>query len=204
MIIGIDGNEANVEKRVGISEYAFQLLTQFSNLKNKEIKFIIYLKDEPGDEMPAESQNWQYRILKPGKLWTQWRLPLDLFTHHPRPDVFFSPTHYAPRFSPIPTVVSVMDLSYLFFPELFNKSDLLQLKSWTAYSVRKARRILTISNSSRNDIISEYGVSKDNVVVTHLGIKKTMSFSPHIYSMTQLKAKYGISDNLLNSSGKKR
>ena len=63
--------------------------------------------------------------------------------------------------------------------------------------MRKARRILTISNSSRNDIISEYGVSKDNVVVTHLGIKKTMSFSPHIYSMTQLKAKYGISDNFV-------
>ena len=96
MIIGIDGNEANVEKRVGISEYAFQLLTQFSNLKNKEIKFIIYLKDEPGDEMPAESQNWQYRILKPGKLWTQWRLPLDLFTHHPVL-MFFSVQHIMHR-----------------------------------------------------------------------------------------------------------
>ena len=29
MIIGIDGNEANVEKKVGIGEYAYELLVQF-------------------------------------------------------------------------------------------------------------------------------------------------------------------------------
>lgn len=196
MIIGIDGNEANVEKRVGISEYAFQLLTQFYNLK-QTAQFVIYLKDEPLDELPKQSKNWQYRILKPGKLWTQWRLPLDLFVSNPKPDVFFSPTHYAPRFSPIPTVVSVMDLSYLYFPEMFNKSDLLQLRNWTSYSVRKATRILTISNSSKDDIIKEYKVGKDKVVVTHLGIKESVTLTPHIYSMSQLKAKYDLSENYI-------
>lgn len=201
MIIGIDGNEANVAKRVGISEYAFQLLTQFSNSKlktqNSNLRFVVYLKDEPRNELPPESENWTYRVLRPGKLWTQWRLPLDLFVSSPKPDVFFSPTHYAPRFSPVPTVVSVMDLSYLYFPEMFNKSDLLQLRSWTAYSVKKASKILTISNSSKDDIIKEYKVGKDKVVVTHLGIKNTVTLTPHIYSMSQLKAKYGLSDNYL-------
>ena len=33
MLIGIDGNEANVEKRVGIGEYAFELLWQLSSSK---------------------------------------------------------------------------------------------------------------------------------------------------------------------------
>lgn len=201
MIIGIDGNEANVEKRVGISEYAYQLLTQFSNVKlktkNANLKFVVYLKDEPRNELPPESENWKYKVLRPGKLWTQWRLPLDLFIGSPRPDVFFSPTHYAPRFSPVPTVVSVMDLSYLYFPELFNKSDLLQLRSWTSYSVKKAKKVLTISNSSKDDIIKEYNVASKNVVVTHLGIKEAISFTPHIYSMNELKAKYGLSDNYI-------
>ena len=44
MIIGIDGNEANVEKRVGISEYAYQLLLQFASdtsLRDKNINFVI-------------------------------------------------------------------------------------------------------------------------------------------------------------------
>src|SRR6185437_8550882 len=113
MIIGIDGNEANVHKRVGISEYAYQLLVQFSSshlARDKHIQFVIYLKDKPLPGLPVENKFWQYRVLKPGKMWTQWRLPLDLFLHKPRPNVFFSPTHYAPRWSPVPSVVSIMDV----------------------------------------------------------------------------------------------
>jgi len=197
MLIGIDGNEANVEKRVGIGEYAYQLLSQFSKLTGQDIKFLIYLKEKPRKDLPEESKAWRYRVIKPGKLWTQWRLPLDLFLHTPRPDVFFSPSHYAPRFSPVPTIISVMDLSYVYFPELFQKKDLMQLRSWTAYSIKNAKKVLTISNSSKNDIIKEYNIPSNKVVVTHLGIKKAINLSPHIYSMNELKTKYGLSNNFV-------
>jgi len=200
MIIGIDGNEANVEKRVGISEYAYQLLLQFSNdhlARDKNINFVIYLKDKPLDSLPRQNKHWHYRVLKPGKFWTQWRLPLDLFLHHPRPDVFFSMTHYAPRYSPIPTIVSVMDVSYLRFPEMFNKSDLYQLAHWTEYSVKKAKKVLTISDSSRDDIIKIYKKSKEDVVTIYPGIKHIESLEPRIYGMNQIQDKYQVSDKFI-------
>lgn len=197
MIIGIDGNEANVSKRVGISEFAYQLLAQFSSFDAQDIIFRIYLKSEPVPILPQENHNWKYRVFGPGKFWTQWRLPLDLYTHRPRPDVFFSPTHYAPRFSPVPTVVSVMDLSYLRFPELFNKSDLYQLRNWTAYSVKKAAKVLTISDSSRDDIIKEYNLPAEKVVTVYPGIKETVTLQPRVYGMNQLQTKYHISDNFI-------
>src|SRR5579864_5272162 len=186
MIIGIDGNEANVTKRVGISEFAYQLLIQFASNSYKHIDFVIYLKDKPLDSLPKESGNWHYRILKPGKLWTQWRLPLDLYFHRPRPDVFFSMTHYAPRLSPVPTIVSVMDVSYFRFPEMFNSSDLYQLQHWTEYSVKKAKKVLTISNSSRDDIIKIYKKRKDDVVTIYPGIKHIQSLEPRVYGMNQI------------------
>lgn len=197
MLIGIDGNEANVSKRVGISEFAYQLLVRFAQNTDSELTKQIYLKSEPLKSLPLQSENWKYRVFGPGKFWTQWRLPLDLYLHRPRPDVFFSPTHYAPRFSPVPTVVSVMDLSYLRFPELFNKSDLYQLKSWTAYSVKKAAKVLTISNSSKDDIIKEYKVSPDKVVTVYPGIKQGVTLEPKIYGMNQLQAKYKVSENYI-------
>ena len=200
MIIGIDGNEANVEKRVGISEYAYQLLLQFASdtsLRYKNIKFVIYLKDKPLTSLPKANKFWEYRVLKPGKLWTQWRLPLDLYLHNPRPDVFFSMTHYAPRFSPMPTVVSIMDVAYERFPEMFNASDLYQLRNWTAYSVKNAKKVLTISDASRDDIIKAYTVSKDKVITTYPGIKNIFSLEPHVYGMNQLQNKYHISANFI-------
>lgn len=199
MIIGIDGNEANVQKRVGISEYAYQLLEQFASFefaKHKNINFVVYLKDKPKN-LPPESKNWHYRVLKPGKLWTQWRLPLDLYVHKPHPDVFFSMTHYAPRFSPVPTVVAVMDVAYMRFPELFNANDLYQLRNWTNYSVKNAKKVLTISNSSRDDIIKAYRTPVEKVVTIYPGIKNMLSLEPRVFSMNQLKTKYHIADNFI-------
>lgn len=173
MIIGIDGNEANVTRRVGIGEYAFELLTELEHLQSNilNLTFQVSLKQRPMADLPKERKGWSYQIIGPKRLWTQIGLPLHLYLRRNKPDVFFTPTHYAPRFSPIPTVISIMDLSYIHYPQLFRSSDLYQLKHWSSYSVKKAKKILTISEASRNDIINEYKISPENVVVTYPGIK---------------------------------
>jgi|SRR3989344_1777788 len=157
MLIGIDANEANLTSaRVGINQYAFDLLHAFYNLKTDH-QFVIYLKTPPLDDLPKEKKDWTYRVIPFPKLWTQTRLPFDLYTHIPRPDVFFSMTHYAPRWSPIPTVVAIMDLGFLQTPEQFTSKDFNQLKSWTEYSVKQASRIITISQYTQGDIFKYYG-----------------------------------------------
>ena len=177
MVIGIDGNEANIERKVGIGEYAFELLRQFEKLSPKNVQFRIYLKNKPRPEMPKEREGWKYRVIGPKKFWTQFALPFDLYFGKNRPNVFFTPTHYAPRFSPVPTAVSVMDLSYIHFPSLFKASDLYQLKNWTAYSVKNAKAIFTISQASKDDIIKTYKTKENKVIVTYPGIKKLSDMS---------------------------
>lgn len=193
MVIGIDGNEANVEVKVGIGEYAYELLTQFAKDQKPHLRFIIYLKDQPRPEMPKASAHWQYVIVKPRKLWTQIGLPIYLFTHFPRPDVFFTPSHYAPRFSPVPTAMSVMDLSYMYFPELFKKHDLYQLTNWTRYSAMQAKKVFTISNFSKDAIIKEYKKKPQDVIVTYPGIRQETVRSR--MSKDALIKKYNISRN---------
>lgn len=173
MIVGIDGNEANVLKKVGISEFAYRLLEEMYKLNPQGVEFIIYLKAKPNEDLPLERENWKYKVIGPSKFWTQFALPLNLFFSK-RPHVFLTLTHYAPRFSPIPTVISIMDLSYLFFPELFRKDDLYQLKNWTKYSAQKAAKIITISKSTKNDIIKEYRIDETKVKVVYLGIKNNL------------------------------
>ncbi|CAN5194046.1 glycosyltransferase family 1 protein [soil metagenome] len=192
MIIGIDGNEANTDRRVGIGEFAFELINQFGENNDNGLTFQIYLKNKPKDDLPEQNKEWKYQVFGPKKAWTQFALPVNLFLKKPRPSVFFTPSHYAPRFSPVPTVISLMDLSYIHFPELFTKKDLYQLKNWTAYSVKKAQRIFTISNASKNDIIKVYHIAEDKIDVLYPGIKTTMHLEPHIYPMNELQSKYGI------------
>ena len=181
-VVGIDANEANVVHRVGISEYAYQILTSLYKLQEKDsnpYSFVIYLKSEPLDILPKETSWWKYKIVGPKKLWTQIGLPFNLFFSKKKPDVFLTLTHYSPRFSPAPTIVSVMDLSFLHYPHTFKKNDLYQLTKWTEYSVKKAKKVITISNSSKDDIIKFYKVPDDKINVVHLGLKPISMDGPH-------------------------
>jgi len=197
MIIGIDGNEANIEKRVGSNQYAFELMKALYKLKNR-YQWIIYLRDKPLADMPLARKDWEYRVFGPKKFWTQWRLPLDLYLHEPRPDIFFSPGHYSPRFCPAPLVVSIMDLGYLRFPEQFTKRDLYQLTSWTACSIKKASHLFAISESTKNDIIKRYQIAEKKISVTYPGYnEKNFQFPISNFQINKVKKKYKISGDYL-------
>jgi len=180
-MIGIDGNEANVGQRVGSNVYAYNILKGLAHKKNR-LDYQVYLKNSPRLDLPNPTNTWKYKVLKPSPLWTQWRLPLDLYTAKPKPDLFFTPGHYAPRFSPVPSVISILDLSFLYFPEAFQPKVLKQLKDWTAYSARQATHILAISESTKKDIVKEYKIDPQNITVTYLG---SNTEKPKVWSQTE-------------------
>jgi len=174
MIIGVDANEANVKDRVGSNQFAFQILTSLHKLDKKN-HFIVFLKQPPLPDLPPASENWQYRLLRPGFLWTQWRLPLNLYFCSPRPQVFLSLGHYSPRFAPMPTLASVMDLAFLFFPHQFLTKDLNQLTAWTAYSVKKAAHLFAISKATKNDLQKHYHLTGNKITVTYPALVNSQS-----------------------------
>ena len=169
MLIGIDGNEANTQNRVGSNVYAFELISEIAK-QDKANEYIIYLREKRVLDLPKERDKFHYRIISPKKFWTQWRLPLDLYFHHPRPDLFFTPGHYAPRFSPIPTVISIMDLAFLKFPQVYQPAVLHQLNTWTKYSVNQAHHIFAISQHTKDDIVKHYAVDPEAITVTYPGV----------------------------------
>lgn len=174
--IGIDGNEANSSDRVGIGKYAYHLLRHIHEFSkdDKNIQINIFLKNQPMKDLPLESDNWKYQVLGPSFFWTQIALPMRLFVESDKPAVFFSPNHYAPRFSPCKRVISVMDLSYLRYPEMFLKKDLWKLKNWTSYSIRKSEKIFTISQFSKDTIISNFNTIDNKIIVTYPGYDKQL------------------------------
>ncbi len=205
MIVGIDGNEANQNIRVGSGVYAFELLKQFNKFKIQNSKFKVYLKNKPLEDMPSEDKNFEYRIIGPNKLWTQIGLPINLWKEKLSgqvPDVFLSLSHYAPRFCPIPSVITVFDLSFLKFPEMFLQKDLYKLKSWTSYSVKQAERIITISESSKKDIMKYFSIKEEIIKVVYPGYDKnkfkvqSASWQTK-FKIEEVKNKYKIIDDYI-------
>jgi len=204
MTIGINGYEAVVSRfgydpktglprRVGSGEYCYQLLVNLHKI-DKENVYIIYLPQVPTSDLPRESVNWHYKVIKPRKIWTLVGLSLEFLLRCSKPDVFLSPTHYLSIFAPSRSFISILDVSYLKFPELFKSSDLNQLTKWTKYSIKKAKGIFTISQASKGDIIKTYGVSGQRVVVTYPGIRQGLMIKDKGLSMDEIRKKHGVND----------
>jgi len=178
MIIGVDGNEANVREKVGVSMYTLKLLEYFQRVSNESNQFIVFLRENPRDELPFQTAYFKYRVIKGSFLWSQISLPLHLFFSRffkNRINIFFSPAHYAPRFSFCPTVVTIHDLSYFYYPQEFLKKDLYKLTRWTQYSVFKAKKIITVSKTTKKDLIKYYPAVESKITVIYNGMDREIN-----------------------------
>lgn len=192
MRIAIDGNEANVSQRVGINQWAFELLRELSKVKS-EHKIVVLLKDRPLPDLPPVSENFTYEVFGPSKAWVLTGLTFRLF-RKPKIDVLFTPSHYIPLASNVKRVCSIVDLSFeKFGPEYFKSYDFNQLKRWTRLSAKLAKKIITISSNSKTDICELYKVSPEKVEVVFPGYNEEV-YHPRI-PLTKYKSvaeKYGI------------
>lgn len=195
MKIWIDGYEANVPQRLGSSQVAFNLLKALEEIDRKN-DYTILLPQKPMEDLPKEREGWKYKILWPNSFKTWIALPWVLFSSFKKPDLFFSPSHYGPSFSPVKRVITIFDLSFLRFQNYFKSRDLWQLKLWTWISVKNAAHVITISKASKEDINSFYKVDKRKITVAYPGYDNSI-FSPvsEISQIESVKEKYGISGN---------
>lgn len=171
MNIGIDGNEANIKTRVGVGQYAYNLLLELER-QNKEDIFYIFLKNPPLENMPPESKKWHYLVFGPKFLWTKIALPIRLFFLFKKINVFYSPSHYSPIFSLIPTVPTIHDIGYLKYQDQFTKKDLYQLINWTETSIKQAAHIVAVSQFTKNELINTYQIPSEKISIIHNGVAK--------------------------------
>jgi glycosyltransferase involved in cell wall biosynthesis len=81
-----------------------------------------------------------------------------------RPDLIHV-QYTAPLLTRTPTVVTVHDVSFIEHPEYFTPIRRAQLRMTVARSVRKAARILTVSEFSRDAILRAYDIPPEKVSV---------------------------------------
>ncbi len=174
MIIGIDGNEANVNERVGVSLYTLNLLREFYKSAGEKIQFVIYLRKSPLSDLPSQNEYFKYIVIPGSVAWSQVFFPAYLATHK-KPDVLFCPAHYIPRFSSVKTVVTIHDVAYFYYPEEFLKKDLYKLKNWTSYALNRSSKVIAVSENTKKDIIKFYETPEQKIEVIHNGFNITSS-----------------------------
>lgn len=180
MKIGIEAERANLPNPTGVEHYASELIANLANLDSKN-EYILYFRTTPLEKFKNLPANFLSRLIPFPKFWTQTRLAWELLLH--RVDVFMLPIQALPFIHPKKSVIVVHDIAYEYFPEAFPTFMLFYLKLTTRFGVRAARKIIAVSQSTKNDIVKTYGVSPDKITVVHLGVDP--QFVPQGYDRAQ-------------------
>lgn len=95
----------------------------------------------------------------------------DLFKPHKKIDIFH-PTDYSPvvsRWKKSPLVVTVYDMIFELYPHFFKDMDIKSRIQRKKKCIERASRIITISNSTKNDLLSFYNGDEKKVRVIYPG-----------------------------------
>ncbi|MCK9582129.1 MAG: glycosyltransferase family 4 protein [Endomicrobiales bacterium] len=103
------------------------------------------------------------RFLK--HVWEQFVLPLYVLIY--KCDVLFNPTNTAPIINFSKTILFLCDVSFMVNPKWFSKSFSICYRFIIPIISRRANAIITISQSSKNDIVKYCKVSEDKVKVVY-------------------------------------
>jgi glycosyltransferase involved in cell wall biosynthesis len=158
MRIGIAVNIL-LERRTGVEEYVYNLLTNFPMLEeSKEHRILIY---------SPSSLKWPIK-----KFWTQIRLCWEMLKNPP--DVLFVPVHTFPLIHP-KLVITVQGLEFERLPKMYPFFKRLFLRWMTKRNIRKADKIIVPSQNTKNDLIEFYHADSSKIFVVHHGVGNPLS-----------------------------
>jgi glycosyltransferase involved in cell wall biosynthesis len=159
----------------GISRVIYHLLAEFARDPRGHV-FDVFVPEVPHNHerfTPPSSDNGLRfhpsgaRTVRPSIriAWEQTLFPRDLARL--KPDLLHGLAYALPLGWSGPTVVTIYDLSFFRFPRAFNAANRIYLAAVTRAAARRARRILTISEHARQDIVHLLGVPEQRVDVTY-------------------------------------
>ncbi|MCM8821338.1 MAG: glycosyltransferase family 4 protein [Candidatus Omnitrophica bacterium] len=166
--IGIDAHAIGLQHG-GNERYAEGLLKGLSEIDTNQFKFTVFLNEKA--RVPDFLKNnpaFKFRRVSsnPGK-----RFLFDLPTNVKKSGIDLLHTQYHIPFSiNIPSVITLHDVSYLTHPEFFPISERLKMKFMMPYSIRKAKKIITVSEFSKKEILKMYKNVGEKICAIYNGI----------------------------------
>jgi glycosyltransferase involved in cell wall biosynthesis len=171
--IGIDAHSIGA-RQGGNETYIRNLIIGLSRLDRDNLYTIYLASRQAAAEWSArfadEAPNFAVRILPPPTPIV--RAPVALaFELRRRPVDLLHVQYTAPPFCPVPVVATIHDLAFEHYPETFTRRGSWQLRLTVRRTARRAARILTVSEFSRQDLLNTYDLPGEKVVVTWNGIE---------------------------------
>ncbi len=182
----------------GIERYLLELTKNIAKLDSKNKYTLFFNKHLPTIRV-TNQPNFEYFVTKHSTqkniqriIWEEFFLCHEIIKKDI--DIFHGPSFVSPFFKSCKQIITIHDLTFLFFKEGYTLMNRLYFRLFLSRSIRKSDIIIANSNATKNDILKYYKIPEEKIKITYLGIDKDFKKDYSTEELQEIKAKYSIPD----------
>ncbi len=200
--IGIDVTSAIVQGG-GIGRYTRELTRALAQLDARHTYRLFSAKPPAVPPVPDPLPQGAHVTYHPAPLGERWlyrfwyrlRLPLPVQWVTGPLDLFHSPDFVLPPVNGrIPTLLTVHDLSFAHYPQVFPEPLVRYLNSVVPWSVARATHILADSLATKADLVTLWQVPPDKITVLYSGVEARFRPVERVEEITAVRHRYQLPD----------
>ncbi len=199
--IGIDARV--IRKYPGLGRVCYNLIKEIARYDSVN-QYIIF-GHHPSLDFLYNHANFRIVDYRSPVLSMQTLFHLGRIIKREEPDVFFSPFQVTTIFTPCPLVVTVHDMMDLLYPDAFSHHPVYVnygLRTFFRFavpmSVAKAKKIITVSESTRQDMLGYFrNIQAENVITVLNGVEDKFRPVRDITQLQNIRKKYGLPERFI-------
>lgn len=161
----------------GIAEYIFNLVNNIGKIDKENDDILYVLKDQLSFARRGLPGGFRIKTIPFGSSYTEV-LKRSIFEQQfwnreeetEKFDIFHSPFFHSPSFKHAKVVVTVHDMRFFRFPYTYTMFRYIYLRYKVKKSVMSADRIITISQFTKDELLTAYDLSPEKIAVIHEAI----------------------------------
>ncbi len=190
-------------RNFGIGRYVFNLLDNLIDL-DKTNRYSLIVNDDYLAELTKNASNFNLIKAKAKWLSLSGQIEVPMIIKRVKPDLFHAASFSVPFIQPCPTVATIYDLIHVIFPGHYSFIHKIYYGIFLKSVIKQAKRIITISESSRQDINKYYGYPADRIDIAYPAAGDRFRPVKDDRLIADLKAKYQLPEHIILYIGNRK
>lgn len=185
----------------GIGTYVRHLVEQLAQLDH-ETEYVLLCKRDDLELPERLGPNFRAVADASGQYSVREQLSIPANLLRTSPQLFHSPHYVLPALTPCPSIVTIHDCIHLVFPQ-YLQGRIARMYARAAFwnAVHRASRILTVSETSKNDILRFFPIPPEKVTVIYNAIADRFYHEPPVEEVAQVRERYQLDDRFVMYAG---
>ena len=185
----------------GIGTYVRNLVTGLAR-QSDDAQYVLLCRPDDLDFVRMLGPRFEAVVDRSGNYSAREQITVPLALRRSRVDLFHAPHYVVPPFTSCPYVVTIHDCIHLRFPQyLPNRAAYYYARGMMTMAARRALRVLTVSEASKDDILHFLRVPAEKVEVIYNALDERLESPPTPEEIGRVRDRFLLTDRFVLYTG---